>query len=248
MKKSILIVLVLLLLLTGCQTAPTDNDQTLSSTPSASNITPPSSSVVPTTSTPTTSIPATSTPATNTPEPANTGYAHIFEGDYPWLSVDPDFSGCTPGHLYWIDIATSEVTSIAEEAVLSVAQEGAYVYYVKVAEPTKIYRTLIGEFSQHELIHETAHGKVVDMTIYPGIENYLQFVADNTKFVVFDFDTGVETVLMEQYYIWIAYIAGENGVLGNEIWFEGKHKETDKPYNQYFYYRDTGETKLDTRL
>ena len=244
MKKSILIVLVvLLLLLTACQPAQESNTDPAGSTPSSSSITPPSSSAVPPTSTP-----ATSVPATEPPEPANTGYAHIYEGDYPWLSVDPDFSGCTVGYLYWIAIATSKVTPIVEEAVLSVVQEGAYVYYVKAAEPSKIYRALIGEFSQQELIHETVYGKIGDMTIYPGIENYLQFVADNTKFVVFDFDTGVETVLMEQYYINIAYMDGTDGTLGNMIWFEGKHTAEDPPYSQFFYDRETGEIELDTRL
>lgn len=244
MKKSILIVLVLLLLLTACQTAPADDDKTLSSTPSSSGtVTPPLYSTRPSTSTP-----ATSAPATNIPEPANTGYAHIYEGNNPFLSVDPDFSGCTVGYLYWIDIATSEVTPILEEAVINNVQEGAYVYYVKAAEPSKIYRALIGEFSQHELIHETAHGKVGDMTIYPGIENYLQFVADNKKFVVLEFDTGVETVLMEQYYINIAYMDGADGTLGNMIWFEGKHTAEDPPYSQFFYDRETGEIEPDTSL
>ena len=245
MKKSILIALVLLLL-TGCQTAPTDSNQSLSSTPSSSGIVaPPSYSTRPPASTPATSVPATSTPETGAPEPANTGYAHIYEGNNPFLSVNPDFSGCTVGYLYWIDIATSEVTPIVEEMVLSKVQEGAYVYYVKEVEPTKIYRALIREFSQHELIHETTHGKVGDMTIYPGIENYLQFVADNKKFVVFELDTRVETVLMEQYYIYSGYIQkDEDDTLSNWIIFDGKPTE-DSPRADYAYDRSTGESVIE---
>lgn len=242
MKKNVALALVLLLLLSlaACRTVPANETEPAGSTPPSSSVTP--------SSVPATSIPATSIPATNTAEPANTGYAHIYGGNNPFIGLDPDFSECTVGYLYWIDIATSAVTPILEEAVLKDVQEGSYVYYVKAAEPTKIYRTLIGAFSQHELIHETAHGKIGDMTIYPGIENYLQFVADNKKFVVLEFDTGEETVLMEQYYISIAYIGGTDGTLGNWIWFEGKHTEEDHPYEQFFYYRDTGETKEDTTL
>lgn len=240
MKKWLIFPVLLLLLLTACQTVSNNETEPADSTPSSSHITPPpSSSAVP---------PTSSVPATTPPEPADTGYAHIYEGDNPYMGVDPDFSGCTVGHLYWIDIATSAVTAILEEPVLNDVQEGAYVYYVKAAEPTRIYRTLIGDFTQHELIHETIYGNINRMTIYPGIENYLQFVANNKKFVVMEFDTGEETVLMEQYYIRHAYISGRNGVLDRWIWFEGKHTENDSPYEQFFYIRDTGETVHDPYL
>lgn len=256
MKKWMIFPVLLLLLLTACRRVPVSDTEPVDSTPSSGNITPPSSSVAPPTSVPPTvptapSIPETNptTPSTsepNPPEPANTGYAYIYHEDDTHLYPGPDYSRCTEGYLYWIDNATLEVTPIVEESILSEAQEGAYVYYAKEAEPSKIYRTLIGEFSQHELIHETAHGKVGFMRIYPGIENYLQFVADNKKFVVLDFNTGEETVLMEQLYIFAALIMGEtDGTLGNMIWFEGKHTEGANPRTQYVYYRDTGETKFD---
>ena len=215
MKKWMIFSVLLLLLLTACQTVPDNETKPAGSTaPSSGNSTLPSSNTVP---------PTSSVPTTTPPEPANTGYAIIYEDDYTFTSIDPDFSECTVGYLYWIDIATSEVTPILEEQVLNDVQEGAYVYYVKAAEPTKIYRTPIGGFSQHEMIYETTHGKVSGLTIYPGVENYLQFVADNKKFVVMEFDTGEETVLMEQCYINFAYIPGRDGVLDRGIWFEGKH-------------------------
>lgn len=240
MKKWMIFPVLLMLLLTACQPVPDSESEPTGSTPSSSSITPPSSSVVLPTSTPATSI-----PATEPPKPANTGYAHIYEGDYPWLSVDPDFSGCTPGHLYWIDIATSKVTSIAEEAVQSVVQEGAYVYYVKAAEPTKIYRTLIGEFSQHELIHETTHGAVDAMIIYYTMENYLQYVASGQKFIIFDLNTCEETVLMEQYYLDSAYIQKErDGAMSDYILFTGQPTE-DSPYTDYSYNRITGEVAIE---
>lgn len=247
MKKWLIFPVLLLLLLTACQTVNNETEPADSTPPSSSITPPPSSSAVPPPSS--SAVPPTSSvPATTPPEPADTGYALIYEGDNPFMNVDPDLSGCTVGHLYWIDIATLAVTAILEEPVLNRVQEGAYVYYVKAAEPTRVYRTLIGDFTQHELIHETIYGKIDHMTIYPGIENYLQFVADNKKFVVMEFDTGEETVLMEQYYISFAYMGGTNGTLGNWIWFEGKHAENDSPYEQYFYYWNTGEIEVDDFL
>ena len=238
MKKSILIVLVLLLLLTGCQTVPTDDDEALASTPSSSGtVTPPSSS-----------IPAISTPAT-TFDP-NSGYVWLHR-EYIGPGWDEyDFSDCTIGYLYWLDKKTHKVTLLLAEQIRCEVAEGPYIYYVKESEPTIIYRILIGDPSEQELIHETIHGKVSDMTIYPGIENYLQFVADNKKFVVFEFDTGEETVLMEQYYLEIAHMGPEDdGTLGNWIWFRGM-PTGEEPYKSlaYFYYRDTGEIEEDPYL
>ena len=247
MKKSILIVLVLLLLLTGCQTTPADNDQTLSDTPSSSSTTPLTSSV-PAISTPATSVPATSTPATNSPEPDETGYSFVYKGSAPFVGIAPDCSGCTVGHLYWVDKTTEEVTPILEELALESIQEGTYVYYVKTAEPTKIYRTPIGKFSQHEMIYESTHGKVSAMIIDTfTIQNelVLQFVADEKKFVVLELETGEATFVMEQYYIKGALFAGRQTDTWEEqekIFFDGMPTAEYERMN-YQFYCATGEVK-----
>ena len=258
MKKSILIVLVLLLLLTGCQTAPTDNDQTLSSTPSASNITPPSSSVVPTTSTPTTSIPATSAPATSVPaEDIHDGRAFITR-DEPSVVLPPYWvppAECLVDHLYWVIESTKECILICDEPIYSrsYTTTDTHIYFVKESEPTKIYRTSIGDFANHQLFYESTYGNVNYIAILDyyttGIENYLQFVADEKKFVLYDMITGESTIFMEQYYIEYALIgsAYDGSIFENNIVFFGKPTE-DAPQGDYFYYWQTGEIELDTRL
>lgn len=245
MKKWLIFPVLLLLLLTACQTVSNNETEPADSTPSSSHITPPpSSSAVP---------PTSSVPATTPPEPADTGYAHIYEGDNPYMGVDPDFSGCTVGHLYWIDIATSAVTAILEEPVLNDVQEGAYVYYVKAAEPTRIYRTPIGKFMQHEMIYESAHGKVSAMVIDTftiRTQTIMQFVADNKKFVILNLETGEDTLLMEQYYIKQA-LFNDNGTNTwqeqNIIYFEGKPTKDDRDWD-YLYYRDTGKVRLENHF
>lgn len=249
MKKSILIVLVLLLLLTGCQTAPADDDKTLASTPSSSGtVTPPSYSTRPTTSIPTTSVPATSVPATNPPEPDETGYTFIYKGSAPFIGIDPDCSECTVGHLYWVDKTTEKVTPILEEQTLESIQEGAYVYYVKTAEPTKIYRTSIDGFSQHKMIYESTYGKVSAMLIDTFTireQLVLQFVADNKKFVVLDLDSGEDVVVIEQYYIQSAMFDHSNTDTWEEqtdLVFWGKLDEDDS-IQSYRYFIQTGEIR-----
>ena len=208
MKKSIIPALILLLFLTACHVVPDTDPNATSSVPASSLATLgsiPSSSVTPSTSrTPTTSIPTTSVPATNPPEFDKTGYTFIYKGSAPFIGIDPDCSGCTVSHLYWVDKTTEDVTPILEEPVLESIQEGAYVYYVKADEPTKVYRTAIGEFSKHEMLYESSHGKVSAMVIDTHTirtQTILQFVADNKKFVILDLETGKDTVLLEQYYI-----------------------------------------------
>ena len=242
MKKWLIFPVILLLLLTACQTVSNSETEPADTTLSSSHITPPSSS---------SAVPPTSVPATTPPliiRTSDTGYAFIYEDDPSFYWNIYDCSGCITGYLYWIDKETHEVTLLLAEEIRACRAEGLFLYYTKQAEPTKIYEMRIADPLQSRLIHETMHGEISDMTIYPGIENYLQFVADNQKFVVLEFNTGNETVLMEQYYIGHAYIAGRNGVLDEGIWFEGKYKETDSPYEQYIYNLDTGETVPDTSL
>ena len=204
MKKWIIFPVLLLLILTACQTVPATETEPEGSIPSSSSVVPPSSTVVPATSVPVTAPPATSVPTTNPPEPDQTGYSFVYKGTTPFISFDADYSDCTVGYLYWVDKTSGEVTSIMEEQVLEPIQEGEYVYYVKEEEPTKIYRTRIGEFLQHEMIYESNHGKVSAMLIdtYTIREQLvLQFVADEKKFVVLNLDTGETAILTEQYYI-----------------------------------------------
>lgn len=257
MKKyrflSVLLVFVMLLsLMTACQTVPTGETELASSTPSSSSITPPSSGVVPATSTPATSIPVTE-PSTA----AEDGLAFVYYGPQ-FVVLSPDWrpSEALVNHLYWVVKSTKECILICDEPIYSSSYTttNTHVYFVKEAEPTKIYRAPIGDFTNHQLFYESAYGEVTYMTglfyYSTGVENYLQFVADEKKFVMLDMRTLESKVLMEQYYIDNAYIeVARDGVTWNNwIWFEGKPTENDPPHKQYFYYLDTGETEEDTTL
>lgn len=242
MKKSILIVLVLLVLLTACQTAPADDDKALASTPSSSGtVTPPSSSV-----------PATSTPATSAPAvDVHDGCAFIYYGPQ-FVVIIPDWrpDEALVNHLYWVVRSTKEYTLICDEPVIAYTATDTHVYFVKESEPTKIYVTQIGDFTNQQLIYESTYGKVSYMIVISNATEFLQFVADEKKFVMLDMSTGECTVLMEQYYISNAYMegTGDGKTWNNWIWFQGKPTENDPPNKQYFYYRDTGEIEEDPYL
>lgn len=243
MKKMTVFLLLLLLFLTACQTVSDGDDEYSDSTSLSHNITFQTDEETSPTDAPSTM--STGAPPTNPPITEDMGYVHIHEeGNSPLLDAY-DLSDCVVGYLYWLDKDTNKVVLLLAEQISCCISEGQYIYCVKEAEPTKVHRFPIADPSQSELVHETAHGKMSDLIIYPGVENYLQFIADDKKFVVLEFNTGKETVLLEQEHIAMAYIEGIDGTLGNRIWFEGKPTNRDLPYEQYFYYRDTGEIKVD---
>lgn len=242
MKKWIIFSVLLLLLLTACQTVSNSETGPASSTPPSSSITPPPSSVIPPTS-----IPATTPPVTS--PNYNTGYARIHKEYISPVWDEYDLSDCIIGYLYWLDKETHEVTLLLAEQIKDCVSEGAYIYYVKEAEPSKIYRMLIADPSQYELIHETTHGDIDCVVFFPGAENYLQFVANSKKFVVFQLAVGEETVLLERYCIHYAYTGlNEDGnALADWIYFRGQPSESDQ-YDEYIYNRITGELRVDNAL
>ena len=183
-----------------------------------------------------------------TPGLANTGYMFVYKGENPFLGMNPDLSGCKFGCFYWVDKTTWEVTLISDEAISDYTAEGAFVYYVKTAEPTKVYRADIADFSQYKVIYESAHGKVSDMLIDTVIireQLVLQFVADDMKFVILDLNTGEDTVLTEQYYIQTAMF--DHGSASTwegltDFVFWGKLDENDT-LQSYRYFIQTGEIR-----
>lgn len=253
MKKSILILLVLLLMLTACQTVPASEQDPAGSTPSSSSSTPPSSSAVPGTSTPATSIPATYMPATN---PNYTGgdieeiegWAFIFDGYQPTIQFEVDISKLIEGHLYYIDLNTREITLICDETVLISTEDDFNVdfeYYVKASEPTKIYRTNPKHPKAHTVIYESTFGPInyiVSDAYAITKQEVLQFVADNKYYVLLDLESGETSLMMEQYYIEYALIAHGSYDTWNEldlVLFRGKLNEDDK-VRTYEYSRSTG--------
>ena len=250
MKKWMIFPVLLLLLLTACQTVPATQTEPAGSTPSSSSITPPSSSVVSSTS----SVPITDyTPATN---PNYTGgglekmegYAFRFGGHQPAIQFEVDLSKLVEGHLYYIDLNTQEITHICDEVVIAHAEDDFdtdFVYYVKASEPTKVYRTNQKNPEAHTVIYESTFGPInyiVSDAYAITKQEVLQFVADNKYYVLLDLESGETSLMMEQYYIEYALIAHGSYDTWNEldlVLFRGKLNEDDK-VRTYEYSRSTG--------
>lgn len=258
MKKhrflSALLAFVMLLLLTACQTVPTDDDKLLASTPSSSStVTPPSYSTRPSTSTPATNTPATNPNYTGGDLTEWEGFAFIFDGQQPTIQFEVDISKLVEGYLYYIDLNTREITLICDETVLISTEDDYNVdfeYYVKASEPTKIYRTNLKDPTVHTMVYESTFGPVNYITTSDyeiTKQEVLQFVADNKYFVVLELETGKTTLVMEQYFLQSAFF--EYGIHEtwdehNYVFFSGKLNEGEK-VKQYLYSRDTDTTELE---
>ena len=227
MKKSILIVLALLLLLTACHAAPAGTDNPTGSTPSSGSVTPPSSSVAP----PASSVPPT-TPTTQPTEPSYDiydGHARLSGSRLSWVVYDP----------------YTKLILISDD-IKYYAINDTHIYFVKQTEPTNIYVVPIGDFSNHQLYYESTYGNITYFCHLDyresEIKNYLQFVAEKKKFIMLDTTTGESSVILEAYKIALASTYDPEA---EWIMFEGKLTE-DSEGGLFDYNRITGELIEDT--
>ena len=263
MKKSLSIVLVLLILLTACQVVP-DDDASRASTPTSSGTTTPTTkpttvpTTVPTTAptTPTTqpTVPPTqpTVPETNPNLPAvptdfdtTDGTAFVTRSS-PNVELMPNWvppAECLVDHLYWVVESTKECILICDEPIYSrsYAQSDTHIFFVKESEPTKIYVVAIGDFENHHLLYESTAGNVSSVSAFYCGERFLQFIADDCKFFVLNMVTCESTFLMEQYRIMHASLyIDDDGNWSEIIDFEGQHTERDVLYTAYTYNWVTG--------
>lgn len=246
MKKWMIFPVVLLLLLTACQPVPDSESEPTGSTPPSSSITPPSSSSNPVSSSPTSD-------GTQVGLLDYNGYSFVYKGSNPYINMDPDYSRCKLDGLYWVNKETEKVTAIYEDPVVALHQTETHIFYVRAGEPTKIYRTSISNFAQHEVIYESSYGSINYITIDTfqiRKQLIMQMVVDNKKFVILDLDAGVDAVLMEQYYIRIASMCGavkDTWQEIDEIYFEGQPTAEERDWD-YLYNLKTGECRLENHF
>lgn len=251
MKKWMIFPVLLLLLLTACQTVPAIQTEPTGSTPSSSSITPPSSSVVPTTN----SMPVT-TPLETKPglPPVPTdfdtmdGLAFRYYGPKDVvLSPSWKYTEGISEHLYWVVKSTKEVFVICDEPVVKHEATETHVFFVKRSEPTKIYVVAIGDFANHQMYYESPYGNITDIEYIANreseINNYLQFVVDEKRFVMLNMITGEGTVVFEAYRINTAWTYDTDAEWIN---FEGWIAENEG--GLYEYNRITGELIIDNSL
>ena len=275
MKKYVYILLILALLLSGCAskpaeqpaattepatipttaptTAPTQATQPTTVTTTAPTTVPTAEPTTAPTATPTTepTTPTTTEPSANLSENIRTFWYH---GEHPGLGSDIDTSQCVVDCFYAFDESTQKIITVCNSPIVTYNRDDNFVYFVKVAEPTKIYAAPFDTLDQHRVLYETDGGAVTNVFFVPEQfrNQALQFVVDSKRHIWLDFATGETLVLMEQYYIEHAHV-DTTGPIYREpvkkwqdyerIYFVGKLNENDK-LNDYLYYRSTGEIEI----
>ena len=155
------------------------------------------------------------------------------------------------GALYYLDDIKEETHLVFDGPVIAWGNSYESVFFVKEAEPTKIYAAPIADLTQHRVIYESPVGAInfIYTDTYRHWKDVLQFVEGNKRFVWMDLTKGETEVLMEQYYIEKAVLsAPREGFLLSPaeswrdfraIWFVGKLNE-DEALEEYTYFIDTG--------
>lgn len=271
MKRYGYILLILALLLCGCAsklteqpateptTAPTTAPTQASQPTAVPTIAPTSEPTTAPTTEPTTAptteptTPPTTESAANPNENILLFWYHGIQ-PFPYMDALPDVSNCVMDHLYAFDKKTREIRTVCDSPIATFNSDDVCVYYVKAAEPTKIYATPFRTFDRHWLVYESNGGSVSSVFFVPEQfhNQAIQFVVNNKQHVWLDLITGESKVMMEQYYILQAnvdtnsphyHLPVEKWQDYERIYFVGKLNEEDK-LNTYYYYRSTGKTEI----
>lgn len=265
MKKYIaLFVVLVVLMLAACQPSQLGATQTPTTTTPSQTTKQTENAVLPTTVTPTEKEPTTgatqprgteTTLSIDTFVPNSYGYPFVYDGTLPEAWGNVDVSDCVVGQLYYRDIVSNEIYFICSDPVLEKCSNDSHVFYVTEAEPTKIYAAPLTDFSQRDVVYETASGAIVTY-LTDGPHQYentvLQIVEGNQRFIWLDLTTSTPELVMEQYYIEKATIDSNDAYVVEDIWyvkntnvvyFVGKLQENDE-LTEYLYYRDTGKIEV----
>jgi len=240
LKKSIAVLVLLALMLTGCRQGGGESTNPGTQVPTQAPTVAPTAAPTERPTEPT--IPPTE------PIPDSYGAPVIYgewEGDPALQKVN--VSGCVKGYLYYLDFKNDRLFTVLEEEVLLKAGNDNYVFYVKASEPNRIYMTPKANFQQHTLLYESTSGAITlvhDACLLQYDNELLCLTTDNKKMLLFNITTGETELVAEQYNVqkwsvidnsqkvdsWRAYY---------DIYFVGKLSEDDE-LDEYCYYRDTG--------
>ena len=193
----------------------------------------------------------TTEPTTNLSENILTFWYH---GTKPFLGVEVDTSKCVVDHLYAFDKNTKKTIPICDSPIVTYNHDDNAVYFVKAAEPARIYAAPYNALDQHRVVYETGGDAVTHVFFVPEQfhNQAIQFVVDHKRHIWLDLTTGESMVMMEQYYIERASVDTNTPHYHlpvarwqdyERIYFVGKLSEEDE-LNTYYYYRSTGKTEV----
>ena len=228
---------------TGDPTATTGQIAPSTQTPTVPTTLQPAETTVP----PTTQSTEPSTEPTEPPGPSVDGEAFIFTEQTSLQQENAD--KYTIGYCYYRNNGTDEVFLICEEQVILCLNFENVVFFVKEAEPNKLYAADITDLTRHNLVYETEADEIneLDEVAKQYKNRVVVLLEDNRRVVWLDVETGEASVLIEQHYMWnigiwgvVAEIDGQEVFTEIEVWFLGK-RSADDPQKSYIYNCTTGE-------
>lgn len=231
-KLLILLPLVLLLALSACTPSPGSGESNPDTQATTTPVTQPSTQPAETTD-----------PALV--QPPFSELEVFIHGQYD-QSFDMYLTACKKGHLYYYHHETKTVSAICDEPVICYTNDNINFYFVKEAEPTKLYCAPQTDLNQQKVIYESDFGTINDVypeTLGTYADRVVTLTEGNKRGILLDLTTGEVTVVLEQYYIEKITIEGlkeENGKPAySKIWFHGKLNEGEN-LQDYFFWAESG--------
>ncbi len=153
---------------------------------------------------------------------------------------------CEEGHLYYYYPRWSRLGVICDEPVVDFASDKVNFFFVKEAEPTKLYCAPQSDLTLQEVIYESDFGEIND--VYPQwggayADKVVTLTEGNKRLVAVDIATAEVLLEFKPYYIKHGSFEGLTEVDGkphcDRVLFDGKPTENDRDYT-YFYWRESG--------
>lgn len=164
------------------------------------------------------------------------------------LSYVPGFllEECKEGHLYYYYPRWSRLGVICDEPVVDFASDEVNFFFVKEAEPTKLYCAPQSDLTLQEVIYETDFGEINDVYTQRGgayANKVVTLTEGNKRLVAVDIATAEVLLEFKPYYIKHGSFEGLTEVDGKpsygRIWFWGQPTEADRYYT-WFYWPESG--------
>lgn len=186
-------------------------------------------------------------------EPVPCAYGSAFVYD-PENNSGAEFTQCVPGYLYYQDEINNKVYFISDEQIASHTTAFGKVFFVKAAEPAKLYVAKLSDLTEHTVVYESDFGAIAKIGQQNHLKNEaLRLIEGDKRFVMLDLTTGAAEIVVELHYIYDAdfrFFSKEDTKAPFESWRDasmlliiGKENEGDQ-LEEYIYDWSTGKLTI----
>ena len=165
--------------------------------------------------------------------------------------VGQELPECTPGHLYYWDEIKDKAHLVADEKVICCTMAYGKAFFVKAAEPTKLYVAQLNDLRNHRVVYESDFGPITKVSLNSYMVHFtnetLLLIEKDKRLTVLDFTENTATPIVEMHYMsYAAFYPGESKYTSwrdvPSVYLKGQLSPEEQE-SEYYYHIETGEMK-----